>query len=209
MTFPLASLWRGEAGSAGSVSSQAQASAWRQRLLLALGGVAWLLVLIALAHARPAGRRVQHLGRRRRPAQQGGPAGGLDLRPGPVPVRILGLVVAARCGSGLAVGAGPAPARPSRRRAAAAWQCGRRRSAAGGRQHGARVVAPVPMGAAAAWPCRRRAGIRARVAVDDLARLCGLGRAVDRRRWCWGRRWRCASPGCAWPTAGRLGRQLA
>jgi len=54
MTFPLASLWRGAAAAKVTNPSPAHAATWRQRLLLALAGVAWLLVLIALATHDPA-----------------------------------------------------------------------------------------------------------------------------------------------------------
>ena len=55
MSFPLGSLLRGGAATEGAgAAPPATSPHWRERLWLVLGGVAWLIVLIALATHDPA-----------------------------------------------------------------------------------------------------------------------------------------------------------
>ncbi len=148
------------------------------------------LMLLALVTHRAADPGFSTSGHRRAGAQQGGPARRLGVRPGLLPVRLFGLV--AGCWSGCA------PGWPR-------WRDGLR-GATDNRLPNATALA----GSGSAWCCcwrpaaalewtrlyRWEAACRGQAggvlgavgggAVDALAGLCRLGRAVDRaaRRWC-------------------------
>ncbi len=106
-------------------------------------------------------------------------------------------------------GAGRAAARGAddgrRQRCLARWLFWVGSGAAAVRQLRAGMDAAVPLGIAAARPRRRRAGLHAR------ARCRCAGWALPARaccgspRWWWAWRWRCAFPGCAWPSASASG----